>query len=403
MVKFAHLADCHIGGWRDEKLRNLNFESFTYAIDKCISENVDFVLISGDLFNTSLPGIELLKNTVRELNKLKENNIRVYTISGSHDFSPSGKTMLSVLEEAGLIIDVVKMEFVDNKIKLNFVQDVKTKVKITGIIGKKGMLETTIYNNLIYDNLEKEQGFKIFMFHTAITELKPKELENMGSLSLSLLPKGFNYYAGGHVHIVKEFNLEGYNNVIYPGPTFPNNFYELEQLKQGSFYIYDNGDVKLIPIEIKKVISINLDCNDLSVDEIETNLKDEISNNHFEDTIVTIKLKGILRTGKSSDINFKEIFNLIYSKNAFFVMKNTFQLRNKQFEEIQVQENSVEDVENSLIQEHAGQNQELNLENEVEFTKKLMVALSDEKIEDEKNDDYDQRIINSISRIVEDN
>ena len=32
-MRFSHLADCHIGSWRDEKLNNLSTEAFTMALD----------------------------------------------------------------------------------------------------------------------------------------------------------------------------------------------------------------------------------------------------------------------------------------------------------------------------------------------------------------------------------
>ena len=43
-MKFAQLGDCHLGGWRQPELQLLNFQSFQYAISKCIKEAVDFVL-----------------------------------------------------------------------------------------------------------------------------------------------------------------------------------------------------------------------------------------------------------------------------------------------------------------------------------------------------------------------
>lgn len=67
-MKFAHLADCHIGNWRDPKMADLSTKAFTKAIDTCIHEKVDFVLISGDLFNTSLPSIDRLKEVTKNLN-----------------------------------------------------------------------------------------------------------------------------------------------------------------------------------------------------------------------------------------------------------------------------------------------------------------------------------------------
>ena len=101
-MKFVHLSDCHIGGWRDDKLSILGIKAFEKAIDESIAKQADFVLISGDLFNSALPPIDKLKGAVIVLKKLKNNEIPCYIIPGSHDFSPSGKTMLDVLEHAGL-------------------------------------------------------------------------------------------------------------------------------------------------------------------------------------------------------------------------------------------------------------------------------------------------------------
>src|SRR3989344_4413275 len=114
-MKFAHLSDCHIGGWREPELKELNMQAFKRSIDICVEKNVGFVIISGDLFNTSLPQIDTVSEAAHALNKLKENDIDVYIIPGSHDFSPSGKTMLDVLEKAGLCHNVYK--FKDGKLE----------------------------------------------------------------------------------------------------------------------------------------------------------------------------------------------------------------------------------------------------------------------------------------------
>src|SRR4030043_483171 len=129
-MRFAHMADCHIGAWNDPKMRQASIKAFERAVDICIKEGVDFVLIAGDLFNTSLPGIDSLKATVKKLRELKENDITVYVIPASHDFPPSGKTMLEVLEEAGLVINVSKGDFSNEKIVLKFTTDKKTGARI---------------------------------------------------------------------------------------------------------------------------------------------------------------------------------------------------------------------------------------------------------------------------------
>ena len=61
MPKFAHIADVHLGGWKQKPLQDLNFQSFQKAIDICIKEKVKFVLIAGDLFDSPYPPIEVLK------------------------------------------------------------------------------------------------------------------------------------------------------------------------------------------------------------------------------------------------------------------------------------------------------------------------------------------------------
>ena len=102
-MKFAHMGDCHLGAWRHPELKELNFKHFQKAIERCIKEKVDFILITGDLFDSSYPPIDTLKETFREFRRLKENNIPVFIIAGSHDYSVTGKTFLDLLDNSGFI------------------------------------------------------------------------------------------------------------------------------------------------------------------------------------------------------------------------------------------------------------------------------------------------------------
>ena len=72
MVKFAHISDIHLGGWRQKPMQDLNFQSFRNAVDICIKQKLDFILISGDLFDSAYPPIEILKETFGEFRRLKE-------------------------------------------------------------------------------------------------------------------------------------------------------------------------------------------------------------------------------------------------------------------------------------------------------------------------------------------
>src|SRR5574342_438026 len=355
-MKFAHMSDCHIGGWREPKLRDANTKSFCMAIEKCLQEKVDFLLISGDLFNTAVPGIDSLKMAVEQLKKVKDAGIPIYYIAGSHDFSPSGKTMLDVLENAGLATNVAQGEVLpDNRIKLNFTVDKKTGAKITGMIGKKGGLETNYYHYLAREILEKEQGFKIFMFHSALAELKPKDLEEMDAMAVSLMPAGFDYYAGGHVHVVDKQSIGKHKNIVYPGPIFPNNFSEIEKLRHGSFVIVDTGNIQHIPLPAYPTVCISVDGDQKTPTEVESLVKQQLLKNDLSNAIVTIRVSGCLKQGRPADVRWNDLFHDAYMKKAYFVMKNTNAFTSKDLEVIMVKESNVEEVETSLLQQHANQ------------------------------------------------
>jgi exonuclease SbcD len=393
-MRFAHIADCHIGSWRDPRLNSVSFDVFSKAIDISLEKQVDFILIAGDLFNTPLPSIDKLKQTVQKLKEVKDKGVPVYGIPGSHDFSPSGKTMIDVLENAGLFTNVCKGVDSKGKLKLLFTTDQKTGVKLTGIIGRRGMLDRKLYEELDLRSLEEEPGKKIFLFHTLITELKPKDLEKMDSQEISLLPKGFDYYAGGHPHIVKRQDLPGYNNICYPGPLFPNNFDELEKLGHGGFYIVDDMKPVHHVVKLFDIEKIDVDATHKTPQEVEQILEKKIDKTEFKDKIVLLRVKGTLESGKKSDIDFNSIIRKL--QEAYFVMKNTNQLHTKDFEEIKVSAKTSIEIEDDLISQAK---KEYN--NQEKLTRDLMHVLQTQRQDGEKVFDFESRVKKDIEKIME--
>ncbi len=401
-MKFAHLGDCHLGGWRYPELQELNMQSFSMAIDICIKEKVDFVLIAGDLFDSPYPSIKILKQTFLEFRKLKEAKIPCYLIAGSHDYSASGKTFLDVLEYAGFCKNVFnpeirkkekteeeKSEEEMTEILLNPV--IEKNVAIYGYPGKKSGLEV---QDLRKVKLQDSPFFKIFMLHTSITDA----IGNLPieSIDISSLPKA-NYYALGHLHINY---CKG--NVIYSGPIFPNNFQEIEELKHGMFYIietatealgYSELKARKIDLKIKEVVVFDIEIKDsLSATDY---IISELDKKNLEDKIVLLKIRGILDKGKTSDIKFAEIENFAKEKGVFVILRNTSKLV-IQTSEIQIETGDMESFEDEIIEKFIR-------ENPSDFNEKipqLINALDTEKKEDEKNLIFQERFLGEIKKIL---
>ncbi len=402
------MADCHLGGWREAALKETGLLCFERALDISLEEKVDFILISGDLFETSRPPIEVLERAVEGMKKARDQGIRIYLIEGSHDFSPTGRTITRVLEKAGLLTRVSRGEKTDDgRLRLKFTLDKETGAKITGLIGRRGSLERTLYKNLDRDSVKRENGFKIFMFHSGLEELKPKEFEKARFMPISLLPPGCDYYAGGHVHKQMILDWEGYGKIAYPGPLFPDNFRELETLELGGFYIVTEKNGTVQPewrtVKMHEVTTVVIDAEDKSSSEVEEELRRKLEKTVVEGKIVLIRIEGSLATGKPSDIDLRRVASEQYKRGARLVKKNTSRLAAKEYEGIKVTAESRQELEDRLAREHVGKHKLLNLDRErrLELTKSLLGVLSQDKGIDETNVEYERGLTNAILNVLD--
>jgi DNA repair protein SbcD/Mre11 len=381
-MKFAHMGDCHLGGWRQPELNELNFLSFKKAVERTIKEKVDFVLIAGDLLDSAYPSIDTLKDAFSEFRKWKDANIPVFIIAGSHDYSVSGKTFLDVLEKAGFCKNVYDAEEINGQIYLKPV--LFKNVAIYGYPGKKSGLEVDEINRI---KIHDSPGlFKILMLHTAIRDA-------IGELPIKAVDHRFlpevNYLALAHLHI-------NYNklNRVYSGPTFPNNLPEIEELKHGFFHIFDNGKIRKEELRIKEVeiIDVKIDDSYTAYEKI----NDAVSKCTLKDKVVILKISGLLQKGKISDIDFAKIEADIKSKGAYVVLKTTSKLEIYE-PEINVDEiTSSPDLEQDIIDKFAEKNpSEFN-----EHIFGLMRALQAEKLEDEKSTIYEERVFSEVKKVL---
>ncbi|MBI3333988.1 metallophosphoesterase [Candidatus Pacearchaeota archaeon] len=381
-MKFAHMGDCHLGGWRQPELKELNLQSFQYAVSFCIKEKVEFILISGDLFDSAYPPIETLKETFNEFRKLKEAKIPVFLIAGSHDYSASGKTFLDVLEKAGFCTNTAVFE--EHKMALMLLPTLHKNVALYGYPGRKSGLEVEDIKRI---HLQDAPGmFKILMLHTAIRDA-------VGSLPIPAveekrLPK-VDYLALSHLHVIYQKE-----NRVYSGPIFPNTLAELEELKGGSFYIFDNGKVRRESIKLREISSFTFEItNALTATH---QLIEFFENQKVKDNIVILHLKGLVEKGRIVDIDFPRIEEKVRKKGAYSFIKSTTKLvHNEAGIELEVTDPA--NLESSIIEKFiAVHPSKYNAQ-----IPSLLRAFQIEQMDDEKAEIFEDRLCSEVRKVLQ--
>jgi DNA repair exonuclease SbcCD nuclease subunit len=94
-MRFIHAADIHLDsplrgleaypGAPAERLRIATRQALDRVIDLCLDEEVDFLIIAGDLFDTDVKDFHAALAAAAQLRRLDKANIPVYLILGNHD------------------------------------------------------------------------------------------------------------------------------------------------------------------------------------------------------------------------------------------------------------------------------------------------------------------------------
>ena len=205
------------------------------------------------------------------------------------------------------------------------------------------------------------------------------------------------HHAGGHVHIVNEIALPGYRQVVYPGPLFPANFSELEELEHGSLCVVHDWKMERVPIIVKERAVLRVDCDKKAAEAANRELE-RLAEERATDVkgkIVLLRVEGELAEGRVSDLKLKELIDRFYENGAYFVMRNTARLSAQEFEEFQVTVADHEELETRIVREHAGQRpiNGLDADGEVQLTKELLAILGEEPPEGEKKYEYEERVV----------
>jgi DNA repair exonuclease SbcCD nuclease subunit len=400
-MKFAHMSDIHIGAFRQPELRALVLQAFEKAIDRCIAERVSFVVMAGDIFDSNIPDLSSVRQAAEKMKQAIDSGIRFYAIYGSHDFSPNYSSIVDVLDGAGLFTKAEEMRSSEGKVTLSFVRD-PSGAQICGISGRKLSIDRDAYAVLDKEGLEAEPGFKIFVFHGAIEELKPPTLEKMEAMPLSSLPTGFDYYAGGHVHGHQLRSLPGHANIAFPGPLFATEIPELLQLAKGEergFYIVDFeesvSNVVFVPVKVCDVVELYYSAHGISSSQAGRELLELASKTNVGGKVVLLTVEGELSEGKTSDIDFTAVRKRLAVSAPLIVLTNISHLTSKEQMQLAGPPTPVYVTERQMFEKEISRvkSEEAKLRGEkgVSLAVDLLRTLREGKKENETKSAFDER------------
>lgn len=383
MAKVVHLADVHLGSFRDDFLRRAEERALSEVLRVVEREGPDLLLICGDLFDSNIPPIPRAAVAADFLRSLKEMMVEVAMIYGSHDFSPTRSAMVEVLAKAGLI------KVVDGPMNIK-------GVYLDGVHGQAGALEVRKFPRRAEPPRDMPS---IFAFHSAVAEAVRGKLPmpDEQTLPASSLPRGFTYYAGGHVHKRIEWSFEG-RPLNYPGPlSIGHGLDDLQGYLKGEdrgLYIVELEPLsfkyeRMRPIEGKY---IEVDVNGLGPEEVRRAIEDGLRG-VGRDWAVLVKLDGTV-AGRRVDVITK-----LERLRAELKMEGVhLYINDRNLMDIEVPKERPKARIERMLDELAGK---YPGKADREFIQQLIDILGQERRPGEKEVEYGERVKKEVLELIE--
>lgn len=211
-MKFIHAADIHLdsplsglatyGDAPVEMLRTATRDAFSNLVNEAIEENVDFVIIAGDLYDGPWKDYNTGYFFCREMGRLNQAGIPVYLLFGNHDAESEMTKKLSLPPNVH--------QFESRKASTFRIESLR--VALHG----RSFKEAATTENLAINYPELVPGWlNIGVLHTAMEGNAVHA--NYAPCSLAeLSAKGYDYWALGHVH-THAILQESPCLVVFPG------------------------------------------------------------------------------------------------------------------------------------------------------------------------------------------
>jgi exonuclease SbcD len=257
-MKILHTADWHIG----KRLhKHYLYEDFDLFIDWLISlikaQEIDVVLISGDIFDLANPSAEARKQYYRALLQLRKTNCQLIITGGNHDSPSMLDAPKEILKELNVtIVGGMPANVEDCLIPLQK-ENGNTEIVVAAIPFLRDSDLRSIEENVVYENrieairkgientfLQAAQKSKtlyseipvIAMGHLYAAGIESSDSErdiqigNQAAFQASQFGDQFSYVALGHIHKPQRVNAQ--IPTFYSGSPLPLSFSERKDEKR---------------------------------------------------------------------------------------------------------------------------------------------------------------------------
>lgn len=278
-MKLMHLADLHLG---KSILEQSLIEDQKYILDKIIdivvSRNVDCVLISGDVYDKTVPSVEAVRLFSGFLTRLYRSGVKVFVISGNHDSKDRLSFGNELFVDNGVYIEGVfngklkgiELEDCYGKVLIYMLPFVKP-ADVRGYYPDKKISSYQEAVGCIVNNTNIDKSKRnIIMVHQFVTangidilrsDSEEISLGGIDNIDVSIFDD-FDYVAMGHIHRGQRLVRD---TVRYAGSPLKYSFSEVTHKKSVPIIELKNkGDISidlvdLVPIRDMRVIRGSLE------------------------------------------------------------------------------------------------------------------------------------------------
>lgn len=210
--KFMHAADIHLdsplrgleryAGAPTAQIRGATREAFVRLVDDCIQQEVDFLLLVGDLFDGSWRDYNTGLFFNAQMARLKSQGIRVFVVRGNHD---AANTMTRALR------------LPDNVHEFSSTKPETQRIAALGVaIHGQSYPSADVSQDLSlkYPAPDRD-AFNIGLLHTSADGSATEHAVYAPCNVQALVDRGYDYWALGHIH--RRSVLREGPHVVFPG------------------------------------------------------------------------------------------------------------------------------------------------------------------------------------------